>query len=279
MTFAAIEASRKSGRPFTLYYFKYGDAGTSYHGYTDADRDIVYAGKTYVAVPINRGSINAQGTLDRTSLELTFPANSELAKLYRFFPPARVVTVIIRQGHFDDPEGEIPVVWSGRVLSAGMDGDEMRFTCEPVSTSMRRTGLRRHYQYGCPHALYGKQCKASKTAATRTTEIVSASSNIITLPTGWDGSGKTPAQYRGGLVEWDNADGSTELRTILGASTNTIRVNGDTRDLADGATVSVTLGCNHQMTDCKNLHKNIVNFGGQPWIPKKSPVGSRNSYY
>jgi hypothetical protein len=41
----------------------------------------------------------------------------------------------------------------------------------------------------------------------------------------------------------------------------------------------VVLGCNHQAYaeeggDCQPLHDNIVNYGGDRWIPLKNPIGN-----
>jgi hypothetical protein len=48
--------------------------------------------------------------------------------------------------------------------------------------------------------------------------------------------------------------------------------------------VSVVLGCNHiayaeDGGDCQPLHDNIVNYGGDRWIPLKNPIGDYNNYF
>lgn len=81
------------------------------------------------------------------------------------------------------------------------------------------------------------------------------------------------------MIEWA-ASGRTERRTILDVQTdNTLLLSGPVRNLSVGATVTISLGCNHKMDDWASLHNNIVNFGGQPYIPLKNPVGIRNNFY
>jgi len=282
MTFASYETSRDAGKPVDLYFFRHGSDPAAYYAYTDADFPLTVdhgdGPITYEAVPIRRGEISSTGTLDRSTLEVSTARDAELADLFRVYPPSQVVTLIIRQSHLDDPDEEFPVVWTGRIVSSSRKKDSsVSYSCEPVSTSMRRPGLRRHYQYGCPHALYGPQCSANKAAATVTATVDSISGTSVTLDTGWNAH--DVSKYLGGMIEWTNDDGQQEMRTILRVTGDTLSCSGILRDLDVGATISVILGCSQQLGDCKDLHNNIVNYGGQPWIPLKNPVGFYNNYY
>ncbi|ASY68907.1 phage BR0599 family protein [Sinorhizobium fredii] len=285
MSFSGIETSRQRGAPVTLYLFVYGGAeGDSpppqAFAYTDAEQDITYEGFTYVPKPITRDNVNSSGTLDKSTLQIRMPRDIELAEEFRVYPPAQVMSLIIRQGHLSDPDSprEFLVCWSGRVLSVGREGDECVIAGEPVSSSLRRPGLRRNYQLGCPHVLYGAQCQASEAAATVTATVASISGTSITLNAGWDGAFDA-AKFTEGLVKWTNDTGGIEIRKILSVSGDTLSLGGLLRDLNASDTVSVILGCNHQMGDCRDLHDNIHNFGGCPWIPTKNPIGFRNNYY
>jgi uncharacterized phage protein (TIGR02218 family) len=282
LSFNDREISRQRGKPVTLYFFRYGDGPAGYFAYTDAETEITGPARIgsasqvlYAPIPIQRGSINSQGTLDKAALEIRMPAATGLAEQFRLYAPSRVVTLIIRQGHLNDPDNDFPAVWAGRIINASREGVQAKFLCEPISTSLRRTGLRRNYQYGCPHALYGAQCKADKDAATKTKRVDKITSgNRIAFTTDLANFSK----YRGGLAAWTTPEGNTELRTIIAASATAIRVNGIILGLAAGDTVDVSFGCNHTMDDCQNLFNNLPNYGGQPWIPTQSPLGTTNLY-
>jgi uncharacterized phage protein (TIGR02218 family) len=279
MAFAPLEESRQKATPVTLYQFIYDTAPLAQFTITDADQNIVHAGVTYDPVPAMRDAIVSSGTLDRTTIAVRMPRDIEFAEKFRVYPPTVPVTLIIRQGHLTDtPTPEFLVVWSGRVLSVGREGDECVVSCEPVSSSLRRPGLRRNYQLGCPHVLYGDECKADRAHATRTSTVASKSGTSITVGSGWNGAFSADS-FREGIVEWTNDDGGTEKRKILSVSGNTLALGGLLRDLDVGDPVNIILGCNHQMDDCRYLHSNILNHGGCPWIPLNNPTGYRNNYY
>lgn len=273
MTFESREISRTLGEPINLYRFSLGD---TVYPYTDAEQAVAFNGDIYNPIPIDRAPLSASGSLDKAALTVSMPQETEVAELYRVYPPTDAVSLVIFQGHH--AESEFLVIWSGRVLSCARDGHEAELTCEPVSTSMRRPGLRRHYQYGCPHALYGPQCGANRAARTVTVNIVSVSGTSVNLTSGWEGA-FTRAKFLGGILQWTNSAGRTELMTIIKVQETSVQLGGTPQTLDAGAEVEISAGCNHQLDDCQTLHENIVNFGGQPWIPLKSPLGQVNNYY
>ena len=291
MTFESREKSRAKGRPVNLFYMRYGTAPTSFYAYTDAEQPIRHNGIDYQPFTMTRGKIHVSGKLDKTALELRMSLQTPMAELFRVYPPADVVNVSIFQGHTNDPDNQFLVVWTGRIISAKRTDTELILTGEPISTTMRRVGLRRHYQYSCMHVLYGPHCRANKAAATTTTNVVVTANNNITLADGWTTQDRA-MKYIGGMVEWLNNEGNLESRTILRViDFKTLVVAGFIRDLQPGKAINVILGCNHgfymnanrqgldQKTDCYYLHDNIHNYGGCPFIPTKNPVGQYNNYY
>jgi uncharacterized phage protein (TIGR02218 family) len=281
MAFSYFEESRYLGAPDTLYLFSY---RTQKFSYADGDSTIVVnhglplGTIAYTPIPINRSAISASGTLDKANMTLELPLDTDVTELFRVYPPSDIVYLTIYQGHSDDPDYEFLSVWSGRVLSCQRDQDRSKLTCEPISTSLRRPGLRRRYQYGCPHALYGDQCRASKASYTVSSTAGTVNRATLTLPSGWNGS-FAKARFVDGVIEWGS--GSTaEIRTIrqVNEGTNTLTVGGILSTLTAGTAVTLSLGCNHVMDGCRYLN-NIQNFGGQPWIPRKNPHGNANNFY
>jgi hypothetical protein len=280
MSFENYEESRGLGEPVDLYLFRYGSQANAFYAYTDAERVVTFGGIDYQPITIKRGNFTASGTLDKSTLAVNCPINTGIAELFRVYPPGQVVTLIIRQGHVNDPDAEYKVIWTGRVIQCEREGSEATLSCEPVATSMRRTGLRRNYQLSCPHVLYGAQCKASKLAATMTTQVINLTDSRVTLQDGWSGA-INPNKYIGGMIEWNNAPGK-EQRTILRViDLKTLVLSGPTSGIVAGQNIDVILGCNHQMGvdpqpdgDCLPLHNNIQNFGGQAWIPTSNPINT-----
>lgn len=261
-----------------LYLFRTGDDPDSYIAYTNADREIEFAGKTFVPVTITRGEVTSASNLDKARLSVDVPMASDIAEVFRVTPPVFEVSLLIYGG--DRDTDLFSLVWTGRVLNCAREQQsktgKATLTCEPASTSVRRVGLRRHWQTGCPHVLYGAQCQASKAAATTTLTVglfSAPASDRIELTTGWNGS-IDAEKYLGGTVSWDGANGS-QVRMILALAEgddDTLILAGGVGDVEDATEIDIALGCNHWVDDCETLHDNIVNYGGQPWIPTKNPV-------
>lgn len=289
MSFETYEESRTQGQPVNLFKFVYGTAPTAFFACTSAEQPITRTESgvevVYQPVAVERGNINSSGNLDKSAMVLRFQRTIELVTLYRVYPPSRPVTLIIREGHADDPDEDFPVVWSGRVLSLAREGNEAVVSGEPVSSSMRRSGLRHHYQIGCPRALFLPGCNADKPAATVTRAVEAIGTTEITLPADWNAH--PTIKYYKGTVEWTTPEGNTEIREILRIpSARVLSLSGLVRGLSVGQSVEVTVGCNHRQDDCQNLHveagtgqPNINNYGGCDWIPHKNPVGLRNNFY
>ncbi|MBK3745243.1 DUF2163 domain-containing protein [Paraburkholderia aspalathi] len=290
MSFGTIEDSRYRGQPTNLFHIRYGAAPNSYYAYTDAEQQITNDGIVYEPLAISRSKIVITGTMDRTAVEVRCTLNTPMAELFRVYPPSQVVNITMYQGHLSDPDKQFLVAFAGRVISAKRAKNELVLSCEPVTTSMRRVGLRRHYQYSCMHALYGDWCRASKDAATKLTTAASIAGTSLTLPAGWE-TDERALKYLHGMVEWTNGAGDVEIRSIIRVqNTNTLLLSGNLADLKPGMEVKVILGCNHglylnpdgslaSMTDCHFLHGNIQNFGGCGFIPTKNPIGMANNYY
>jgi hypothetical protein len=283
MAFEDFEESAASGEPIQLFLFRYGSEPGEYYGYTDYNEELTVASLVYAPVPVERDNIESDGTLDRSALKITMDIGTDLAELFRVYPPSHVVTLVIAEGHVGDPDEEFLVTWAGRIVAANRAKSGLLLTGEPVSTSMRRPGLRRHFQIGCMHQLYGPECQADKPSKTVAGTVASISGATVTLDAGWNGA-FAAAKFLGGMLEWDAPGGSTARRTILRVTGNTLMLSGLPQDLAPTDAVASVLGCNHiayaeQGGDCQPLHDNILNYGGDLWIPLTNPIGTFNNYY
>lgn len=274
MSLDARETSRAEGAPTRLYKF---DLGGLEVGHTDGETDFFWNGLTYEAVPISHGDIVSSGGTKQSSVEVVMAASAPLAVRLRGFPLSAVLGVTIFQGHPED--GEFLAAFVGRVSSRSVKGAKVHFACEGAGASMQRTGLRRHYQYGCPHVLYGPQCRADKSRATTQVVVASVNGPIVTLPTDWVPLNLKP-KHRMGLFAWTDGDGLNEVRTILRVDGDELLLSGTADTLLPGFEAQVSWGCDHTLAgDCRTLHLNAPNFGGQPFIPLKNPVGLTNNFY
>lgn len=297
MSFDQHEISRYSGTPVSLYLIQGAENSDGAEqigpfgfnngeeiinrkiGTDELGQDIILPFHPW---PIKNSTLSHDGTLDKSDVTVTMSLGSEIDQLFLAYPPSQVVNLTIFEGHVGDPvtEENFPALWLGRILGSTYKKNEMELSCQPVSTSLKRPGLRRNYQIGCPHVLYGPQCKANRAAATVTRAVASVSRNRIMVDA-WLGA--QFGLYVGGLLEWINSDtGVRELRTIAGvlndSGTSVIVIRGVARGLAVGTPLSVIRGCNRQMSGC-HQHSNILNYGGQPFIPLENPLSSKNQFY
>lgn len=279
-----FQNSRTKSEPITLYRFEYGIGLTSKLLLTDYEESVTFGGEVYQPVQIKHDNIVSQGTLDKSNLSLYTSRDNPLVELFRVYPPDGVVNLLIYQGEARDPDVDFKVIWGGRVLNFGIENSiEAKFSCEPGATAIRRPGLRRHYQYSCPHLVYGPHCKANKVAASRSAAVAAVQGSVVTLLPGWFGS-NNPAKYIYGMLEWTGPSGNTVSRTILQVNSSgglyvNLVLTGVANGITMGDTVTVVLGCDHTMGDCKNLHNNLPNFGGCPWISKINPLAGYNNFY
>lgn len=293
MPFDQYEESIRDGKPIQLYRFKYGPGAEDYICYTDAEKRIHFQRNVFEPVPVERGKIVSTGSLDKATTDFKLPNRSRLGELFRSAPPSYVITLDIFEGHDArrvEEEASLPgltstteetqdfvLVWAGRIVGYSSTGSKISLTGEPISTALQRPGLRRNYQRGCPHVLYGDDCKAPKRRFTSTILGV-ASDNTIQVNVAGLGDF---SRFLGGTVEWTDSRGHKAIYAIYGTSAaGAIRLNVPPIGATVGLAIDLFLGCDHTRgaKGCA-LHNNILNFGGQPWIPLKNPVSSTSPYY
>ncbi|AGH31471.1 hypothetical protein LOKG_00035 [Loktanella phage pCB2051-A] len=284
MSVEDYELSIDRGNPAELFEFVYGDAEDQVYRYTNADREVVLAGNTYLPLTISHESIKSKGRGEAVETKITVPATSDIAVLFSGVIPRRVITAKIFKGHItksDDPlywrgtaGGVFQAHWFGRVTERTRKKASSILTCTTLGAGMRRPALGMYYQRGCQHVLYGNRCGANKEDFTTTVTLDTTTSTGVLLDAGWEGA-LSPAAYIGGLLEWESDYGPDRV-TILGASSAGVRTDAPVRDIAPGTEMTVAPGCGHTMDHCRDRFNNILNFGGHPYIPLTNPVNKNN---
>lgn len=283
MTFENYETGVQSGSPAMLFLVEYGDQGDNYFAYTDYDTTCLFDGKTFWPTPIYAGSVESSGTLDNTTLEIEITPEAGIVSMFRNGAPTHPVRMTLYQGHPEDPDDDYKPVWTGRVISVERGGDDgwAVLACEPVAVSLRRTGLRRHYQYGCPWVLYGAECGVDKANFSVSAVAQAHGKNYVDLPAAWEGAFPRE-QFIGGFVQYeDPSTGVTMTHTIIDLDSETRLVLGAQRlDVLDGeTTITCFLGCKHTLEDCREVFDNVPGYGGQPWIPTDNPTRGTNQFH
>lgn len=275
MAYGDIETSAYGGEPIELIRFDAGVAPEDVFCYTNAEKTFVYQNDVYEPVAVTHDEIKTSGDFNAADFSITMQLNTEVAEIFRVYPPAYVVTVTIMEGHANDPDLDFRVKYVGRVLNCSRDGSEVVLSCESTITSLQRPALRRNYQRMCPHALYGPECRAPKTPFNVSVVELQAY-NVIVL----SDPGVPWSQFMGGTIEHTGPTGRREIFQILEMSgSGAVRLGGTPIYLEVGGVVSLFRGCDHTMGagGCA-MHDNILNYGGQPWIPLKNPMGNTSPF-
>jgi uncharacterized phage protein (TIGR02218 family) len=269
MTFATLETSGASGSPVELYEFT---RGTSAWRYTSGAEEVTHNLRVYTPAPIQRGGIELGQEMGRAALEVRLARGLDVADDAVAGIPSEVMALTIYRLHRGD--AEVAVAWMGRVLTADYRGVEVVLHCEPVFTSLRRIGLRRLYQLGCPHVLYGSGCGVDPLDHQVQGAVSAISGVTVTVP-----AADTPADghFSGGVLAW-SLYGAIQRRMIAGHAGATLSLLGQPFGLEVGGTVILLPGCDHILATCSAKFDNSDRFGGFPNIPKKNPFGGDPIY-
>lgn len=260
MSYQGIESSTASGRPVELYEFA---LGSRRWRFTSGAEKIAYLSQTFAPAVITRGGIEQGTELNRAGLSIRVFRDHPVAALFIAQPPDGVLSVTIYRRHLSDPDAEWIVLWKGRVVGCKFSGQTAELACEPVATSLKRTGLRARYSLLCRHPLYSAACGASKEAV-RVDGVIGSVSGATVLVSA---AGSRPDGYftAGMLATNDGA------RMIVAHAGSTLTLSAPFTGLAPGAAVRLYPGCQKTTADCSGKFANIANFGGFPAIPAKNP--------
>ena len=282
MTFNTYETSIDQGEPILLYDFF---IGTAHWRYTSADRTITYLGNPYAPIAISSGAVNQGQEIKKKSLPITVPLDTDVVSVLQDFPPSGDFLVTITELHFTDPDQQGFICFVGRVMSQKQDGATIVMSCEPAYTGVKTTGLRRRFQLNCAHVLYGVGCTIQPSTYVTPSAITSVTGPQITCaslvpPTG--------LSFAGGYVEWDSGRGYLERRSInsMAGGGSILNLAYGAPDLVPGLAVAVYPGCDHTTANCIAFNLppqdptdgNILNYGGQPWIPAVNPLTGNPIY-
>ncbi|MGA0610571.1 phage BR0599 family protein [Caldimonas sp. KR1-144] len=265
MSYDDRERSTHGGAPVELYEFA---RGTLVERFTSAASEIVLGPDTYAAATLRRSSLAASTEQARNAVKVTCPRDFPIAELFRVTPPTEVIALTIKRFHRGD--AEVAVIWMGRVLNCEWQGASAVLNCEPVSSSLKRTGLRRLYQRQCPRVLY--QCGVVRSTVSIDTTVTSVVGSVLGV------AALDAMPYPGGFVEWDRGAEGIERRFISGVSGLNLTLDRPFQGIPIGQAVTVSPGCDHTMAMCDTVYDNLPNYGGFPFIPIKNPFDGTPVY-
>lgn len=258
MSYVAREQSAHDGHPLELYRFALGGEQWLY---TSAAQEVAYGADLYQPAFIKRGGFTRGGDTRKSTIEIDVAASNPIALLFRTgWLAATMIVTIFRHHHGDS---DFSVLWKGRITGCRWSGSVATLTSDSVFTLFRRAGLRRVYQIGCPHALYGQGCGLNAEAWRVRLVCAAVVGNQLTVT----GAGSYPAGYFvGGMLR-----AGVEYRLVTAHSGNSITLVDAVPSAMAGGVVDMWPGCGRDMATCNNRFGNLDNYGGLPFLPTKNP--------
>lgn len=272
MAFNALETSNQEGRPLFLYEFLLGDKAWRY---TSADSSVSAisptSGKSELFAPvfIEDDGVKQTGESQTDSMKIRMPFSEPIPQLFQVTPPLNQITV--RRFSKHEADSEVTVNYVGFITQVNAtEPGVAELECLTLSPTMQRNGLRVTWQKGCPYALYdGSTCKVNKAQYAVAAKILTAGAGVITADAfasrenGW---------FDGGFIEWtDSYTGALERRGIDEHLGKQLRLLGKSDGLLEGMDVKAYPGCQRTSAVCAAKYNNLLNYGGYPHLPGKSP--------
>lgn len=265
MSFADYETSLQNGQPVRLYQFQ---RGPIKWGYTNADRNISHQSIVYRAIEggIADDGIRQTEDAQADTLNLTVPASLDVAQMYRVVAPSQTVMLTIFDLHYG--VSGFLVVWVGQVAGVRFkDQLTAEVQCQTLAATLERTGLRKTWARNCPHTLYDNDCRASRSSFRTDGLIDRINGSSIGFA---QAAGHENGYYAGGYIEWTSQYG-LEQRGIEAHVSDVLTIYGGTFGLAASQQIAVYAGCDRTQNTCIQRFNNLVNYGGCPHMPGKSP--------
>lgn len=264
MSFELVEKSNDEGRPIYLYQFTLG--GNAFR-YTSSDADVVMAGYRWQAVAISDDGVKLTGEAVTDGLSITLPSNTAIVQMFAGTPPSEVIMVSIYHYHEGDTNSVLAYV--GEVNQVGQpEPGTATISCDTISASMQRDGLRLAWQRNCPYALYDANCGVDKTEHALEFVVYDIINNVVQLQGADDLPNDTLA---GGFLEWLHPSRGVEVRGVEMQNASACTMFGLADGLYYGLAVKAYPGCNRTAGTCKDKFNNLDNYGGIPDLPGKSP--------
>lgn len=264
MAFNLLESSNNDGEPIYLYEFRLND---NYWRYTSSTMPISMGGNVWKSISISDDGVKQSGETQVDALTVTMPNDTTVVSLFLGTPPINPLYLTMRRFHYGDTEAAVCYV--GEVFQVNVASPvAAKVTCNTLSASMERNGLRLAWSRGCPYSLYDMNCGVSKERFRLDGEISTVGGSSIRVP---EAARYDNRYFAGGYIEWLDPVRGVERRAIEDHAGEVITIFGVVDGLAGGMTIKIYPGCGRTTSECLNKFNNLDNYGGIPSMPDRSP--------
>ncbi|MBI3878964.1 MAG: DUF2163 domain-containing protein [Verrucomicrobia bacterium] len=253
----------------TLFHFWIEWPSVTQHFYfTNFPTDLVSNGHTYLARPIDHGTIRhgLRADTEEASVETAFTDGNPLRYFFPF-DNSRPMQCEIIEADYATPDTTTPVA-TGYIAKSKQKGRKISAKLSGFLEWFGQSVPAMVIQPRCPY-VWGepRTCKVSPVSFQVPGTLGTVTGNVVTLPTL---AGFEADRFAGGYIiigggttvevrdVWQSADAGAELQLTLSAP---LFHN------AAGAPVLLYPGCKRTVADCRDYFSNLVNYGGCPCVP------------
>lgn len=233
--------------------------------FTSGDAQVIFEGEPYEPSAIGRTTeIQNKAEMSRMNLALSVSLDHILARRWAH---DRIVNMVSLTIHERDIEGDMNVIWKGRLVGVNPSTTVVKLNFESIYTSLRRAGLGTSFQRMCTHMLYGPKCKVDKELYRHAATVTNVTGSVVISP---EASAFENGYFTGGMLL--SSDGHAKLIVLHNASSLTL-LHDASGIYADPAAVYYLFpGCPRNRQTCNDRFSNIANYGGFDWIPIRNPM-------
>ncbi len=226
-------------------------------------RDVTINGAKFTARASGRAEISVPVVGEDADLIISVPLTHAAAlRWLRGGQPPRDVTVNVWRRQ---TAGDHETVYRGVITSMAMEGNHTaRFR---VSSKMAVTLARRLPTLtagrSCGHLLYDEGCQVNRTTASGDRTVTLVDGREVTF---------TPAFGAGTALKYGilKRASTGEEMTIADHVGDVVTLQFPIYGLTAGDTVTLSPGCDHLITTCRDSFSNVANFGNAPNLPTKN---------
>lgn len=235
-------------------------------GFTDASRNIVYGGVTYLASTGHTpSSVKTTSTLSVDNLEVQSILDSSAiteadieAGLWDF---AKIEILAVNYLSLADGHMMLRKGWLGNIKTGRNNFiAELRGMTQPLQQTTGRL-----YTAACDAALGDLRCAVALASFTVPGAVTTATSSRVFTDTSLT---QTDGYFEGGLVTWLTGANATYRMEVKSQASGVVSLQqAMPNPIAIGDTYTIIAGCNKILSTCRDKFNNVVNFRGHPFIP------------
>jgi uncharacterized phage protein (TIGR02218 family) len=244
--------------------------------FTSLDKDVVYGGNTFQAIPISRSQISYHTDLQVDKVDISMGLVGILIGTTHYSIPKLIQLGLMRNAHVLIHLVDYVALDAVQLLFEGWVTEGVSYNRGVCTLSVgslldKLNEKFPKYMYSdyCQHQLYGPYCGLSKATYLETGSALTGSTKSLLAATVFSYSNHaTPYWMKGEIKMTSGANNGTSRSIIVHGDGNVVFLIPFVETIAIGDTFEAYPGCDKAGVTCDEKFNNYVNFFGFEYCPK-----------